>query len=62
MRVADYIFSVVESLGVRNVYGVTGRGSLFLSDAVARNSNLNWIALHHEQSAGFAALSEAVFF
>jgi acetolactate synthase-1/2/3 large subunit len=60
MRVADYIFSVVESLGVRNVYGVTGRGSLFLSDAVARNSNLNWIALHHEQSAGFAALTEAV--
>jgi acetolactate synthase-1/2/3 large subunit len=51
--------SCIEKLGINRVYGVTGRGSLFLTDAVARNKNLEWIAMHHEQSAGFAALAEA---
>jgi acetolactate synthase-1/2/3 large subunit len=59
MRLADYLFDGIESIGVRNIYGVTGRGSLYLSDAVARNKNLNWVPMHHEQAAGFAALAES---
>jgi acetolactate synthase-1/2/3 large subunit len=59
MRLADYLFDGIESIGVKNVYGVTGRGSLYLSDAVARNKNLTWIPMHHEQAAGFAALAES---
>ena len=59
MRLADYLFDGIQSIGVRNIYGVTGRGSLYLSDAVARNKDLNWIPMHHEQAAGFAALAES---
>lgn len=44
---------------VRRVYGVTGRGSLFLSDAVAREPSIDFIATHHEQSAGYAAAAES---
>jgi acetolactate synthase I/II/III large subunit len=55
LRVADYIFDYLSSVGVKNVFGVTGRGSLFLSDAVARRNDMNFVPLHHEQSAGYAA-------
>jgi acetolactate synthase-1/2/3 large subunit len=59
MRLADYLFEGIEAIGAKNIYGVTGRGSLYLSDAVARNKNLTWIPMHHEQAAGFAAVSES---
>lgn len=59
MRLADYLFEGIEAIGVKNIYGVTGRGSLYLSDAVARNKNLTWIPMHHEQAAGFAAVAES---
>ena len=57
MRLADYLFDGIQSIGVKNIYGVTGRGSLYLTDAVARNKNLNWVPMHHEQAAGFAAVA-----
>ncbi len=61
MRVADYLVSRIEELGIKRIYGVTGRGSLFLTDAVAKTRKLDWVALHHEQSAGFAAIAEAQY-
>ena len=36
---------------------VTGRGSLFLNDAVAAHKETKGICLHHEQSAAYAALA-----
>lgn len=45
--------------GVRHVFQVTGRGSLFLSDALAKNSDLTAVSLHHEQACAFAALGYA---
>jgi len=59
MRVADYIFERLSNIGVRNVYLVTGRGALFLTDAVAKNKKLNHFPMHHEQSCGYAAAAEA---
>ena len=50
VRVADYIMRRFEGLGVEHVFQVTGRGSLFLSDALAKNSALKGVSLHHEQS------------
>jgi acetolactate synthase-1/2/3 large subunit len=55
MRVADYIFLRLSDLGVNKAFGVTGRGSLYLSDAVESNPSIEFIAMHHEQSAGYAA-------
>jgi acetolactate synthase-1/2/3 large subunit len=59
IRVADYIMQRISEAGVKHVFQVTGRGSLFLSDALAKHSDLRAISLHHEQSCAFAAISYA---
>lgn len=59
MRVADYIMQRLVQAGVGHVFQVTGRGALFLSDALAKNTELNSISLHHEQSCAFAAVAYA---
>ncbi|MEK9727148.1 MAG: thiamine pyrophosphate-binding protein, partial [Candidatus Margulisiibacteriota bacterium] len=45
--------------GVRHIFMVTGRGALFLTDAVAANPNLTGVCVHHEQSAAYAAVAYA---
>jgi len=59
MRVADYIMERLSKAGVQHVFQVTGRGSLFLSDALAKHPGLKSVSLHHEQSCAFAAVSYA---
>lgn len=59
IRVADYIMHRLEQTGVRHVFQVTGRGALFLSDALAKNEKLHSVSLHHEQSCAFAAIAYA---
>lgn len=61
MRVSDYIMSRLVSASVENVYTVTGRGILYLTDALAKESRLNCICNHHEQGCGFAAMAEAMY-
>jgi len=36
MRVADFIIQYLKSKNIQNFFSVTGRGSLFLNDALAR--------------------------
>ena len=59
MRLADYVANRLSEVGVNTVYLVTGRGSLFLTDAVARHEELDFLALHHEQSVGYAAVADS---
>jgi acetolactate synthase-1/2/3 large subunit len=59
MRVADYIIQRLVDAGVGHVFQVTGRGALFLNDALAKNGNLKAVSLHHEQSCAFAAVAYA---
>ena len=59
MRVADYIMQRLAQAGVQHVFQVTGRGALFLSDALAKRADLRAVSLHHEQSCAFAAVSYA---
>ena len=59
MRVSDYIFQRLAQAGVNHVFQVTGRGALFLSDALAKSSQLVAVSLHHEQSCAFAAIAYA---
>lgn len=59
MRVADYIMLRLERAGVECVFLVTGRGALFLTDALAKNPNLNPVCNHHEQASAFAAIGYA---
>ena len=57
MRVADYIMQRVHEEGVDDIFFVTGGSSTYLTDAIARNDEINGIAVHHEQAGMMAALS-----
>ena len=59
IRVVDYIMQCLSHSGVKHVFHVTGRGSLFLSDALAKHPDLCGVSLHHEQSCAFAAVGYA---
>ena len=61
IRVADYIMERLCADGAKHIFMVTGRGVLFLSDAVAAHKELNGIPLHHEQSAAYAAVAYAQY-
>jgi acetolactate synthase-1/2/3 large subunit len=55
MRLSDYVFDRVTEAGVDSVFLVTGRGSLFLTDALAKNEKLKYYCMHNEQAAAYAA-------
>ena len=59
MRAADYVFKKFAQIGISRAYLVTGRGALFLTDALAKNKEITPICTHHEQSAGYAAAAES---
>lgn len=59
MRVSDYVVKRLVDAGVRHVFMVTGRGLLYLSDALAANKDIMSISTHHEQGAGYAAYAYA---
>lgn len=58
-RVADYIMQRLVEAGVRHVFLVTGRGILFLTDALAKEKRLTPISTYHEQGAAYAAMAYA---
>jgi acetolactate synthase-1/2/3 large subunit len=57
VRLADYIIDKLYNNGVKHLFMVTGRGTLFLTDAVAAHKDIEAVCVHHEQSAAFAAVS-----
>src|SRR3989304_616721 len=61
IRVADYIMERLRAENVTHIFTVTGRGALFLSDAVARLRTLDCISVHHEQAAAYAAVAYAQY-
>lgn len=61
MRVSDYIINKIYDTGADTIFSVSGRGALFLTDAVAKHGKICNVAVHHEQSAAFAAVAYAQF-
>ena len=55
MNVSDYIFEFLERKGVEHIFTVSGGGSIFLCDALARAKKMKYICNHHEQASGFSA-------
>jgi acetolactate synthase-1/2/3 large subunit len=55
IRVADYVANFVsDQLGLKDVFILTGAGSMHLTDGVACNKKLRAICVHHEQTASMA--------
>lgn len=54
MTVSDYIIEYLENYGVTHIFTVSGGGSIWLCDALARAKKMKYICCHHEQAAGYA--------
>jgi acetolactate synthase-1/2/3 large subunit len=55
IRVSDFIATFIsDTLGLRDVFMLSGAGSMHLTDGVACNKKLRAICVHHEQSASMA--------
>ncbi|WP_207641600.1 thiamine pyrophosphate-binding protein [Syntrophomonas palmitatica] len=61
MRVADYVIQRIYEEGAQHIFMVTGRGILYLSDAVAKHKDIIPISVHHEQSGAYAAVAYAQY-
>ena len=57
IRLADYVIQRIVDEGVKHIFLITGRGILYLSDAVAKNEEMMPISVHHEQAAAYAAVA-----
>ena len=55
MTVSDFIIEYLENIGVDHVFTVSGGGSIFLCDALARAKKMKYVCCHHEQACGYAA-------
>ena len=59
MRLSDYVVNFLVENELYYPFMITGRGSLYLNDAVAKNEKMQPIFPHHEQSASFSAVGAA---
>lgn len=58
-RLADYVIKRLNDKNINTVFLVTGRGLLYLSDAIARSKDVMSVSTFHEQGAAYAALAYA---
>lgn len=58
IRVADYVIDFLQKRGIDTIFTVTGRGILYLTDALAK-SGIKSVSVHHEQAAAYAAYGYA---
>lgn len=55
VKVSDFIADYISSLGVKEVFLVSGGGNLHMLDSIAKHKKLNYICNHHEQASAMAA-------
>lgn len=59
VRVADFVIQRLVDQGIKHIFLITGRGILYLTDAVAKNKGIEGISTYHEQGASYAAMAYA---
>lgn len=59
MRVCDYIAQRLSEIGITKVYGLVGGSTAGLNDGFISHPDIEFIAFHHEQGAGHAAVGSA---
>jgi pyruvate dehydrogenase (quinone) len=57
--IADLLVSTLASAGVERIWGVTGDSLNAMNDSLARQKNIAWMHVRHEETAAFAAGAEA---
>ena len=59
MRVCDYIANRLNQIGITKIYGLVGGSTAGLNDGFISHPDIEFIAFHHEQGAGHAAVGSA---
>jgi acetolactate synthase-1/2/3 large subunit len=59
LKVNEYIAKILHEHGVKKVYGLVGGSTAGLNDGFISHPNIEFIAFHHEQGAGHAAVGSA---
>jgi acetolactate synthase-1/2/3 large subunit len=59
MRVCDYIAKTLKEHEITRVYGLVGGSTSGLNDGFISDPDIKFIAFHHEQGAGHAAVGSA---
>ena len=54
MTLSDWLIEYLEAQGVDHVFTVSGAGSIWLNDSLARAKKIRYVCCHHEQAAGYA--------
>jgi pyruvate dehydrogenase (quinone) len=57
--VAEQLVELLVQAGVTRVYGIVGDSLNAFSDAIRRNDDIDWVHVHNEEAAAFAASAEA---
>lgn len=60
IKVSDYVFKYLESIGVSTVFTLTGGGIMHLVDSLG-HSHIEYVCCHHEQSAAIAAQAYGMY-
>ncbi len=55
MKLSDYIIQFLAQEGVKHIFLLPGGGCMHLTDAVAKNKQVSFVACLHEQGAAIAA-------
>jgi acetolactate synthase I/II/III large subunit len=55
MKLSDYIIEFLAREGVKHIFLLPGGGCMHLTDSVAKNKNVSFVACLHEQGAAIAA-------
>lgn len=58
-RVADVLIKMLVDAGVKRAYGIVGDSLNTIIDAIYKDGNIAWVHTRHEETAAFAAGSEA---
>lgn len=59
MKVSDYIIEFIASLGVKNIFCVTGGGAMHMNNSLGSSDKVKGVFMLHEQGASIAAESYA---
>lgn len=59
-NVCEELISILQGVGVEQIFGVTGDALNPLLDGIRRQDQLRWIAVRHEETAGYAAAAQSL--
>ena len=59
LTVAEQFIEVIRQAGVKQIYGLVGDSLNPIVDAVRRTDGIEWVHVHNEEAAAFAAGAEA---